>query len=223
MVTDSRGRLHEPKGVPTGGRFASGNSGSGVTDDLPAPPVLEPSLYERTCRLSPGERSRVLRGMVRDSQRNGLISDRFKVRVSTGRGPDWRAYVTLTVPKGERRYAPSRREADECRAREGELAYLHADGRAMRAMIERCGGSASREQIDMMAADINRRLEEDPDSLSREDYECLVERPDVRAARRECERIAGQLTRDDSDPMHDYFDIDGIVTVDVVEDDEAAA
>lgn len=223
MVMDGKGRLHEPKGVPTGGRFSRGNAGGGVTDDLPAPPASEPSLYERTCRLSPGERSRVLRTMIRDAVKEGRISDRFKVRVTTGRGPDWRAYVTITVPKGERRYAPSRRDADECREREGELAYMHADGRAMKAMIERCGGSASREQIDMMAADINRRLREAPDSLSREDCECLVDRPDVRAARRECARIAGELTRDDSDPMHDYFDIDGIVTVDVVEDDGRSA
>lgn len=38
MVVDSKGRLHEPQGIPTGGRYASGSSGHGMTDDLPAPP-----------------------------------------------------------------------------------------------------------------------------------------------------------------------------------------
>lgn len=38
MVTDSKGRLHEPKGIPTGGQYAGGNTGHGVTDDLPPVP-----------------------------------------------------------------------------------------------------------------------------------------------------------------------------------------
>lgn len=43
MVTDNRGRLHEPKGIPTGGRYASGGNGHGVTDDLPVVPAWDGS------------------------------------------------------------------------------------------------------------------------------------------------------------------------------------
>lgn len=41
MVRDARGRLHEPKGIPTGGQYASGGNGHGVTDDLPPLPGME--------------------------------------------------------------------------------------------------------------------------------------------------------------------------------------
>lgn len=41
MVMDGKGRLHEPKGIPTGGQYASGDTGHGVTDDLPAIPTWD--------------------------------------------------------------------------------------------------------------------------------------------------------------------------------------
>lgn len=41
MVMDKNGRLHEPQGIPTGGQYASGGSGHGITSDLPAPPTAD--------------------------------------------------------------------------------------------------------------------------------------------------------------------------------------
>lgn len=38
MAIDAQGRMHEPKGIPTGGQYAGGNTGHGVTDDLPVIP-----------------------------------------------------------------------------------------------------------------------------------------------------------------------------------------
>lgn len=40
MVMDSKGRLHEPQGIPTGGQYAKGSTGHGMTDDLPLNPML---------------------------------------------------------------------------------------------------------------------------------------------------------------------------------------
>lgn len=41
MVTDRNGMRHEPRGIPTGGQYAGGDSGHGVVDDLPALPPAD--------------------------------------------------------------------------------------------------------------------------------------------------------------------------------------
>lgn len=75
MVTDAQGRLHEPKGIPTGGQYAAGSTGHGVTDDLPAMPadLDEASRVEAACNdwlaRPHGDDSRMWRmedGEVRD-------------------------------------------------------------------------------------------------------------------------------------------------------------
>lgn len=160
---------------------------------------------------SPAENAKLMRADIKALQKNGELPKDWKIGVRTNTSSmNWNAHVTIQLPEGESStYVPTHAEY---LAADKEDRIIGPEHKACQGIIENHGGSISTEEWDETARLINQKIR-NGEQLAAAEQACVIETPQVRNAKKLCQRVGEQYTYQNNNAMVDYFDTDGYITV----------
>lgn len=165
--------------------------------------------YEETKTLAPKEKVALMRKDIKQLQKEGRIPADWKVRISTGNfSGNWAACVSI----------------ETCRPFEEIPSYDNRSDNAFiryarTAIIESCGGSCTREEYEAKRKELQEHISNGGSPYLPARFGgslCVVAKSvETIEAENTIKAACEQYTYSDTDPMLDYFNTDGYITISI--------